>query len=801
MMKYKVFNLLISIFLCTVLQAQYTIRGVVKDSEAKPVAATVAFQGRLFQSNERGVFLIENVSPGKYTLTFTHVSFEPKEEVVEVIDKVVVLNVILLKKEKELEEVTVRDLRGDFGFTRLRNVEGFSVFAGKKTEAILPEKLTANLATNNARQVYSKVAGLNIYEIDGAGLQLSIGGRGLDPNRTANFNVRQNGYDIAADALGYPESYYTPPVEALRRIQIVRGAASLQYGTQFGGLLNFEMKQPRSEKGLELTSRQTVGSFGYFSTFNSINAHKGKWSTYSFFQYKRGNGFRPNSDFEAKTAYADVHFNYAENSHLGFEVTHMDYLAQQPGGLTDAMFRENPRQSNRSRNWFSVDWNLLDLEWEHRFDAATRMNVRTFALLANRKSLGFRPARPASPDNGTEREMIDGRFKNVGTEARVLHNYKGFSKKDNVLLLGGRLYRGYNISRQGAGNARGTGPEFGFPVDSLILSDYRFPNHNASLFAENIFYLGQRWSVTPGIRYEYIRTLAEGKYRSPERDLAGNIVNNKAVEERRINPRGFILLGIGVSYKPKDFLEFYGNISQNYRSVTFNDIRITNPTLQVDPNIQDEKGYSADLGARGNVRDVFQYDVSLFSMLYGKRIGEVWKENSLIKTRTNIGKAFITGLESFLELNVLKLGKKERPDKDWTVFVNTALIYSRYLQSPYNNVEGKEVEFIPTLNVKLGSQWRFKAFKTSLQYSYLSSQYTDAQNSVAADPTATVGLLPAYGVLDWSLSYERKWLKLEGSVNNVTNKMYATRRASGYPGPGLLTADGRGFYLTVSVKL
>ena len=74
-------------------------------------------------------------------------------------------------------------------------------------------------------------------------LQLSIGGRGLDPNRTASFNTRQNGYDISADVLGYPESYYTPPAEALGEIQIVRGAASLQYGTQFGGLINFDISQ------------------------------------------------------------------------------------------------------------------------------------------------------------------------------------------------------------------------------------------------------------------------------------------------------------------------------------------------------------------------------------------------------------------------------------------------------------------------------------------------------------------------------------------------------------------------------
>ena len=74
----------------------------------------------------------------------------------------------------------------------------------------------------------------------------------IDPNRTSNFNTRQNGYDISADVLGYPESYYTPASEALSEIQIVRGAASLQYGTQFGGLVNFKMKAPNPNRLLDL---------------------------------------------------------------------------------------------------------------------------------------------------------------------------------------------------------------------------------------------------------------------------------------------------------------------------------------------------------------------------------------------------------------------------------------------------------------------------------------------------------------------------------------------------------------------
>lgn len=699
-----------------------------------------------------------------------------------------------------LDSVTITDPKNKFGFTRLRNVEGVAVFAGKKSEVVLVDQLIANLSTNNARQVYSKVAGLNIYENDGGGLQLSIGGRGLDPNRSANFNVRQNGYDIAADALGYPESYYTPPVESLRRIQVVRGAASLQYGTQFGGLLNFEMKQPRTIDGIEFVSRQTAGSYGFFNSFNSVNASRGKFNTYTFFQYKRGDGWRPNAAYDSKTFYTDIHYNYKEGSHIGLEVTHMNYLAQQPGGLTDLMFRDDPRQSNRSRNWFRVNWNILSAEWTHKISAVTRFSFRSFALLAERQSLGFRPARPSTPDEGKEREMIDGQFRNVGAEAKLLHNYNWFGK-ENVLLVGARGYRGYNHSRQGFGNGAGTGPDFGFPVDTLIGSDYRFPNYNYSLFAENIFYLNKKWTITPGLRVEYIKTNAEGYYRSFESDLAGNIINNKLNNENRTDPRSFVLLGVGISFKPFDFLETYGNISQNFRSVTFNDIRITNPTLQVDPAIRDEKGYSADIGARGNVSDVYNYDISIFSMLYGSRIGEVWKENSLIKIRTNVGRAFIFGLEWYQEVNLLKAFGNPVAAVNVTLFTNTALIHSKYTQSPYENVKGKEVEFIPTLNLKSGIRLEYKKLKAAVQYSYLSSQYTDAQNSTDADPTGTVGILPSYGVMDISLSYALKsWLMLETSVNNLTNKIYATRRASGYPGPGLLTADGRTCFLTAAFR-
>ena len=187
------------------------------------------------------------------------------------------LQVKMSSRIEELSEVTVRaNKKKVFQIKRMKDFEGTSVFAGKKNEVILLELSMANLASNNARQIYNQIPGLNIYQNDDAGLQLNVGGRGLDPNRTSNFNTRQNGYDISADALGYPENYYTPPAEGLEEIQILRGAASLQYGTQFGGLINFIMKRPNTDKKLEIVTRNTVGSNKLFTNFTSVSSSNEK---------------------------------------------------------------------------------------------------------------------------------------------------------------------------------------------------------------------------------------------------------------------------------------------------------------------------------------------------------------------------------------------------------------------------------------------------------------------------------------------------------------------------------------------
>lgn len=806
-MTLKDFKFIIALVFSVSIYAQNNVTGtVIFSKNSEPIANVKVYDkdsGVIATTNKLGVFEFQT-SKKNMTLVFFSFEYEVKELRIETA-KASGLNIVLNDLTENLTEVqiTARKQRV-FELKRLKDVEGTSIFAGKKTEVVLVEQSMANLASNNARQIYSQVAGLNIYQNDDAGLQLNIGGRGLDPNRTANFNTRQNGYDISADVLGYPESYYTPAAEGLEEIQVIRGAASLQYGTQFGGLINFITKQPNPNTPIEVLTRNTLGSFGLYTNFTSLSGTKDKLSYYTYFNYKKGNGFRPNSQFESKNVFTHLGYQFNKKTKLTGEVTYLKYLAQQAGGLTDAMFIENPLQSNRARNWFEVDWLLYSLKLAHQFSDKTNFTFNFFGLDATRNALGFRTNRVNQIDPNEERDLIKGDFKNFGFESRLLTKYKALNK-DATFLIGTKFYKANNYQEQGPGSD-GVGPNFDLATNEFPnypdQSQFDLPNLNVSLFGENIFYISDKLSITPGFRFEYIKTQSKGFFKRINTDAAGNVILNETINDNQDFERSFLLLGLGLSYKPNKHIEAYVNGSQNYRSVTFSDIAINNPAFLINPNITDEQGYSTDLGLRGHYKNFVSYDLGVFGLFYNRRIGFIQKglpDGRVINERGNIGDAVMYGVESLFDFNLKKFFELDN-DFKLNYFINTSIIESKYLATATPGVEGNKVEFVPDLNLKTGLSGGYKNLLANIQYSYLGSQFTDATNSTEATLSGVIGEIPQYDVLDVSLSYSYKKIKLETGVNNVLDNSYFTRRATGYPGPGIIPSAPRNWYTTFQIK-
>jgi Fe(3+) dicitrate transport protein len=735
------------------------VSGKIMDSAGKgiPYAQVRPGNSHGIAADSSGQFILIR-KPGKYNFRISSVGFQILEQTVRVDDRQTSLNIdfVLKPDTRQLEELQVTDQKQDInGLRRLADVENMAIYAGKKNEVIVLEGLQANLATNNARQIYAKVPGVNIVENDAYGIQLGVATRGLNPNRTTEFNSRQNGYDISADPIGYPESYYTPPAEAIGRIEIVRGAASLQYGTQFGGLLNFQFKKGNTEKKIELDTRQTLGSYGLFNSFNAIGGQVGKVNYYAFYQHKQGDGWRDNTNFNLNTGYGAVTWDISDKLKLGVELTTMSYLMKQPGGLTDIQFEENPRASYRNGNWFKAKWNIPAVHLDYHITDRTRLNLRTYGLIAERGSIGniINPLRDKT-DTTSRRQLSYDHYKNWGTEFRLLHRYK-VAGKVSSFLAGVRYFHGNTSKKQGSG-FEGKDANFNFPdAGNVDEFDYMFPSHNAAVFVENVLWLSPKWTVTPGFRMEYINSNARGYSIEPK--------TNDVVMGEEQKTRSFPLFGIGVNHSLSAGSEVYFNISQNYSPVNYSDIQVRTPNFQVDPNLKDVTGFNADLGFRGQYKNWLNFDISAYYLDYNNRIGiiRVASDDGLevIRYRTNVGRSRSRGIETYAEVNFLKLAGKSEKEGDLSVFGSfayTDAVYTKALNPLLTTlIVGKQVEFAPKIIARAGVIYHKGRFGTTLQLASTSRQYTDAYNS-SHTADGLVGEIPAYKLVDWTANYQLK---------------------------------------------
>jgi Fe(3+) dicitrate transport protein len=718
-------------------------------------------------------------------------------------DEIENLDFALVANDIWLESFELMASRGMNGQGRLPEVEDFRINAGRKNEVIRLGEIDANLAMNNSRQIFGRTPGISIWENDGSGIQLGVASRGLSPNRSWEFNVRMNGYDITPDPMGYPEAYFTPPMEVVENIEIIRGASSLQYGPQFGGLLNFVLRKPDPSTQFTAETINTVGSNGLFSTFNYIGGTEGKWDYTAYYQKRRGNGWRDNGFFNTDHAHLEVNYAVSNRLKIGTEMTYMTTTTQQPGGLTDAQFAEDPSQSTRSRNWFSTPWFIPSLNADYILSPKSKINFKAFGTIAERNSVGFVQA-ITTEDNLGNRQVDRDFYHTFGTELRFSTAYSLFGKEHN-LVSGYRYFKG-NIDRQqrGVGDA---GPDMNFDlVESSYPRDLDFVNTNHAAFVENMFNVTDKLLFTAGLRLENISSNMTGILNTV------NGVPQKLTPETRT--RTFALLGFGGEYDLTRTTELYANFSQAYRPVLISDLTPPATTDVIDPDLQDARGYNFDLGYRGNIGTFLNFDASYFYLNYADRIGTITQtaaDGTRFQFRTNLGESVSQGVEAFVEFDPITAFVGNSSIGYIHFFASLAFVHAEYQdferttvsngEIVVSNLAGNRVENAPRKINRYGATYRYKDFSMTWQLSDIGETFSDATNSVEPNAAATSGLIPAYVVQDLSAGYtHKKKYTLKSGVNNLADEAYFTRRAGGYPGPGIMPAEGRTFYMSFGVK-
>jgi len=700
------------------------------------------------------------------------------------------------RKTKMLDEVIFKSwLRKDIG--RLPLLKDGFYHAGRKNEVVHLGNATTNMALKAGRQLFAKIPGVFVYDMDGSGNQLNIATRGLDPHRSWEFNIRQNGVLTNSDMYGYPASHYSAPMESYEQIELVRGTGALQYGAQFGGMLNFITKQPDSTKLLSFESINTAGSYNLLSTYNAVSGTYKNFSYYAYYYKRHSDGYREQSGSDAEAQYIQLNYRPAAHLTITAEFGRSNYLYKIPGQLTDSMFAADPRMATRKRNYFSPDIYVPALKF--RWDVTSRTSVHWInsAILGTRSSVML-DAFATVPDTINRltgeyknRQVDIDKFNSKTSELRINHQYKLAGR--NMTLASGLVFMWNDLHRRQLGKGT-TGTDFDLKLaEPGFGRDMHFKTRNLAVFVENAIPILPRLTLTPGWRMETGTTQFDGKISYyTEYPIPTTIKHN------------FHLFGLTSQFELNEFSQLYAGISRAYRPVIFN---VPGSTYeQIDKNLQNATGYNAEAGIRGKWGEYLSYDISLFRLVYNNRMGTIVEqdENGQPYTfKTNTGDSRTNGVELFIQYK-RPLGAHASAG----VFTSTSYMDAVYTDGKLatgtgnTSVKGNRLEAVPTWITRNGLEFMYRGLSATVLYSYTSGTYSDALNTRIPSSNGARGYTPEYGIWDLNLGVQtNSVISIRAGVNNLFNKSYFTKRPSFYPGPGIWPADGRNLYVTIGVKI
>jgi Fe(3+) dicitrate transport protein len=669
---------------------------------------------------------------------------------------------------------------------------------GAKSEVVAVSGSTTNVAEKIGRQLFAEVPGVFVYDMDGSGNQVNISARGLDAHRSWEFSVRQNGVVTNSDVYGYPASHYSASLEAVERVELVRGTAALQYGSQFGGVINYVLRTPDTTRAATFESRSSAGSNGLLSSWNSVGGKAGRVTYAIYASARRSDGYRANGRSDSDAEFVTASMPLSSTLSLRAEVGRSRYLYQQPGPLTDAMFAANPQQSTRSRNWYSPDITVPSLTLTWAPSAGTRATVVASGVFGSRSSVAF-GGFANQPDTATAggvfaaRQVDIDRYDSRLLELRVMHTFAQRSRP--TTLVAGIALTDNNMSRRQRGvGTRGSEYTLARQPGTTFARDLHYLTGNVAAFTELEIRLSPRWCLVPGARVE------QGTTR-----MRGTLAYYDPADTPRNVQHKFPLFGLRSAYKFGTGAEWYSGFSEAYRPQILKDLLPESATERTDRNIRDARGWTAESGVRQTLMNGISFDAGVFAMRYANRFGMLTLADSTgtpYTYKTNVGTTRTLGVETRIGVPIgVARGTA------WRAFTAASYMDARYVAGSFiangqnRSISGNEVESAPRWIIRSGLSASASRFNANAQWSYVSRTFADALNTVTPSANGATGLVPSYALVDvhGSVSLTRL-LRVNGGVSNLFDKHYFTKRPQFYPGPGVWPSDGRSLYLSLGIN-
>jgi Fe(3+) dicitrate transport protein len=482
--------------------------------------------------------------------------------------------------------------------------------------------LTQPISTQDALK---SVPGIVVREEEGYGFIPNIGMRGLNPNRSQKLLVLEDGVPVAPGLFLANESYYSPRIERMQSIEVLKGAAGLRYGpTTIGGVINYQTKDP--EQGAKVTAK--AGSHGYrlIGLDAGGTAPSGEAIGGISLVKAEGDGFRHNG-FDMTDLVAKGGMAIGDKQWVGVKFSHYDNeINTSYVGLRPNEFRDDPSKNPAPNDYFLTDRNSFDIN--HEFEINDSMKLNTLLYWSQLTRDYWRREVQSRSADGTTFVPCDGSaycmsgnnraFEMMGMDSRLHIDHDGFGIK-NEAEIGIRLHsdklNNQKVQSKTDPNAR----------SGDLTTDDTQEAQGIAFYGQNRFILSERVAITPGLRIETYD-------QSRKNELTGVSGESSNTE---------VMPGIGATWQLAPQAQLFAGAFKGFSPAM---VATAISGSGVDQELDAERSTNFEIGVRG-ASGRLSYEATAFHMDFDNQIVPQSESGGVGATVTNAGKTLNQGLE------------------------------------------------------------------------------------------------------------------------------------------------------------
>lgn len=762
-------------------EEEEVVKGVIRAQSGDPVPfANIQVLGTIkgAVADINGEFSLVNIPNGTYDIKVSAVGYRSVTREVEIINgRIQELEVIFTEIGVDMPQITIISSKD-----RLFSKTPGSVNYIDRRELSFVNPISI-------AEALRRTPGVNVVEDDITGMRLSMGIRGLDPNMSRSILIMEDGVPVALNPYGDPEMYFTPPVDRMEGMEILKGSGQILYGPRtVGGVVNFITANPpeSSEGRINIQGGQggyfsglvnygnTVGNTGYHVSLLRRSAEKLGPTTFGL------------TDLNAKFL-----FDLNDRSELGMKIGIYDETSNNTYiGMNQLMF-------DRAQNDFEhiapddrMEVRRLSLSLSHKYRISDNVRLRTIAYgyttTRNWSRQDFAiNATNTPPANWTGKYWgdldvpggaifmrnstgnRDRSYEVAGVEPRIEANHNLFNLK-NELITGVRLHYERAYVR------RVNGTKAGVRSGVLVEDEIRTGNAFSGYF-QNTTNISSKFDVNVGLRYEnYVaeRDIFRGRFGGVLKDTV--LVGADVVSE--------FIPGAGFNFRPTTKVNIFGGAHRGFGPPRLQDA-VTGEGKALD--LDAESSVNLELGVRSQLTSWFFVELAGFRMDFSNQIIPVAQAlGGAGFGVVNAGRTLHEGVEAMVNMELSKLFNWEKTN----LFYDASITYTNSVFGADRiinevNVNGFRTPYAPewlintavTLETEMGIGGR-------VTLNYVGEQFTDQLNTVNPRFDGRIGLMPAFTTIDATVIYDvKKWnSRFNLSIKNLTNERYiASRRPEG----------------------